>query len=165
VIRPRTEDDLEPLVRALALVTEADRYPDRWPADPAGWIRARGIIDAWVADEGGGPLGHVSLRWPGDHTPVRMWRAAGGTGECAVVSRLFVVPAARRRGLGLALLDAACARAAELHRRPVLDVHDDNRAAIALYRRLGWTDIGSYEDRFHDDGPVELLHCFAAPER
>jgi GNAT superfamily N-acetyltransferase len=164
VIRPRTEDDLEPLVRGLALVAEADRYPSRWPADAAGWIRSRDVIGAWVADEGGDLLGHVNLRLPGDQMPVRMWRARGDPGECALVSRLFVVPAARRRGLGLALLDTACGRAAELDRRPVLDVVDDNRAAIALYRRLGWTDLGSYEDRFHDDGPVELLHCFAAPD-
>jgi GNAT superfamily N-acetyltransferase len=165
VIRPRTEDDLEPLVRVLALVAEADRYPTRWPADPAGWIRSRDIIGAWVADEGGDLLGHVNLRFPRDHMPVRMWRASGETGECALVSRLFVAPAARGRGLGLALLDAACARADEVDRRPVLDVRDDNRAAIALYRRLGWTDLGTYEDRFHDDGPIERLHCFAAPPR
>ena len=165
MIRSRTEDDIEPLVRALALVAETDGYPTRWPADPAGWIRSRDVIGAWVVDEGGDLLGNVNLRWPRDHVPVRMWRARGGPGECAVVSRLFVVPAARRRGLGLALLDAACARAAELDRRPVLDVVDDNRAAIALYRRLGWTDLGTYEDRFHDDGPIERLHCFAAPDR
>jgi GNAT superfamily N-acetyltransferase len=164
VIRPRTEDDLEPLVGALALVAEADAYPTRWPADPVGWIRSRDIIGAWVADEGGDLVGHVSLRLPGDHMPVRMWRACGGTGECAVVSRLFVVPSAQRRGLGLALLEAARARAAELDRRPVLDVRDDNRAAIALYRRLGWTDLGSYEERFDGDGPIERLHCFAAPD-
>jgi GNAT superfamily N-acetyltransferase len=164
VIRPRTEDDLEPLVRGLALVAEADRYPTRWPDDPAGWIRSRDIIGAWVADEGGDLLGHINLRWPRDHMPARMWRARGGTGECALVSRLFVVPTARRRGLGLALLEVAWARAAELDRRPVLDVRDDNRAAIDLYRRLGWMDLGSYEDRFHDDGPIELLHCFAAPD-
>jgi GNAT superfamily N-acetyltransferase len=164
VIRPRTEDDLEPLVRALTLVAAVDGYPSRWPADPAGWIRSRDIIGAWVADEAGDLLGHVNLRWPGDQMPVRMWRARGGTGECALVSRLFVAPAAQRRGLGLALLDAACARAAELDRRPVLDVVDDNRAAVTMYRRLGWTELGSYEERFHDGGPIELLHCFAAPD-
>ena len=163
VIRTRTEDDLERLVDALALVAEADRYPTRWPTDPARWIRSREVIGAWVADDGGDLLGHVNLRRPGDHMPARMWRARGGSGECALVSRLFVVPAARRRGLGLALLEVACARAAELDRRPVLDVRDDNVAAVALYRRLGWTDLGSYEDRFHDDGPVERLHCFAGP--
>jgi GNAT superfamily N-acetyltransferase len=164
VIRPRTEDDLEPLVRALALVAAVDRYPTRWPADPAGWIRSRDVIGAWVAEEAGELLGHVNLRRPGDHVPARMWRARGGTGECALVSRLFVVPAAQRRGLGLALLVAACARAAEIDRRPVLDVRDDNLAAVALYRRLGWTELGVYEDRFHADGPMERLHCFAAPD-
>jgi GNAT superfamily N-acetyltransferase len=163
VIRVRTEDDLDALVGALALVAEADGYPTRWPADPAGWIRSSAVIDAWVADDGGDLLGNVNLRWPGDQAPVTMWRARGGDEECALVSRLFVVPSARRRGLGLALLDAACARAADLGRRPVLDVVDDNRAAVAMYRRLGWIELGRYEERFHDDGPVERLHCFAAP--
>jgi GNAT superfamily N-acetyltransferase len=163
VIRVRTEDDIGPLVGALATVAEADGYPTRWPADPAGWIRSTAVIDAWVAVDRGDLLGHVNLRWPGDQMPVTMWRARGELEECAVVSRLFVVPAARRRGLGLALLDAACGRSARLGRRPVLDVVDDNRAAVAMYRRLGWIELGRYEQRFYDDGPVERLHCFAAP--
>jgi GNAT superfamily N-acetyltransferase len=163
VIRSRTEDDLERLVRALAMVAAEDGYPTRWPRDPVGWIRSKALIGAWVAADGGEVVGHVNLRWPGDQMPVRMWRAAGEPGECALISRLFVVPPARRSGLGRALLDVACARAVELDRRPVLDVVDDNRAAVAMYRRLGWTDLGSYVERFYDDGPDELLHCYAAP--
>jgi GNAT superfamily N-acetyltransferase len=163
VIRPRTDGDLDPLVRALAVVAEVDGYPSRWPEDPAGWIRSRAVIGAWVAERAGELVGHVNLRQPGDQVPVRLWQEHGGPGGCALVSRLFVVPSARRAGLGRALLDAACARAAELDRRPVLDVVDDNRAAVAMYRRLGWTELGSYEEVFHDGGPTELLHCFAAP--
>lgn len=164
-IRPRTESDLDGLVGALAEVAETDGYPTRWPADPAGWLRATDVLGAWVAiDDDEALLGQITLRRPGDQEPVRLWRARGEPDDCVLISRLFVVPAARRAGLGRALLDTACARAAELGRRPVLDVVAVNRAAIAMYRRLGWIEIGQYVERFYDDAPDELLHCFAAPK-
>ena len=163
MIRARAEGDLQRLVPALAVVAAEDRYPSRWPEDPAGWIRSVALIGSWVAEEGGDLVGHVNLRWPGDQMPVRMWRDRCDPRECALISRLFVVPSARRSGLGRALLEVACTRAAELGRHPVLDVVDGNRAAVAMYRRLGWTELGSYVERFHDGGPDELLHCFAAP--
>jgi ribosomal protein S18 acetylase RimI-like enzyme len=80
-----------------------------------------------------------------------------------VVSRLFVAPAGRGMGLGAALVAAAAAEAVRLGLRAVLDVVTANRAAVRLYERLGWIRFGSYEERFHPDGPIERLLCFAAP--
>jgi len=165
VIRSRVNDDLGALVDALASTAETDGYPSRWPDDPASWLRANDVLGAWVADRNGEVLGHVVLRRPRAQMPVTLWCTLSG-GEpdaCALVSRLFVVPRARGAGVGRALLEAACATAADLERQPVLDVVDTNQSAVRLYRRLGWNYLGSYEVTFHDDGPPELLHCFAAP--
>jgi GNAT superfamily N-acetyltransferase len=167
-VRTRTAADLPALVLGLRLVAEADGYPSRWPEDPAEYVRGGdGLLGAWVADRSGEVLGQALLRRPGGQAPVRMWCAATGSrpATVAVLSRLFVVPAGRGWGVGEALVAAAVREAARLGRRPVLDVVTTNRAAVRLYERLGWTRFGWYEDRFHPDGPVERLLCFAAPAR
>lgn len=164
-IRARRDDDLPRLVEALAHVAWADGYPSRWPHDPAAWLRSRDLVGAWVVERDDAMVGHVVLRRPHGEVPVTLWCAATGQHEnrCAVVVRLFVVPAARGAGLGHALLATAHQEAARRGLHPVLDVVDTNRSAVRLYDRLGWTRLGSYQQRFHDDGPPELLLCFAAP--
>lgn len=56
----------------------------------------------------------------------------------ASVSRLFVVPAARGRGVAEALLGTASSHAATHGLRLMLDVVDDGSPAVAVYERLGW---------------------------
>ena len=64
-------------------------------------------------------------------------RSAGGEAE---ILTLAVVPPARRRGLGRALLDQVLAVTAGL---PLfLEVAADNEAAQALYRSAGWSECG-----------------------
>jgi ribosomal-protein-alanine N-acetyltransferase len=65
---------------------------------------------------------------------------AGGEGEVANVA---VAPAARGRGLGGLLLDAAIAAAAE-HRAEALylDVRESNARARALYDSRGFVEVG-----------------------
>jgi N-acetylglutamate synthase len=60
------------------------------------------------------------------------------------LSRLAVDPAHRRRGVALALLDAAAAWAVGRARWCVLQVADENTAALALYRRLGFRPHHEY---------------------
>ena len=61
------------------------------------------------------------------------------------VSRLWVVPAARRGGLAARLTGQALSwGAAHGARHGMLDVADDNTAALALYRATGWTDHHRY---------------------
>jgi [ribosomal protein S18]-alanine N-acetyltransferase len=76
-------------------------------------------------------------------------RAAAGEAE---ILTLAVVPAARRQGVGSALLAgamaAACARgAAEMF----LEVAASNAAAHALYAGLGFTEVGR-RPRYYADG-------------
>jgi GNAT superfamily N-acetyltransferase len=164
-IRERREHDFDALVVALAEVARRDHYPTRWPTDPAAWLRTRDPIAAWVVEYEGAPAGQIVLRPPADHMPVRLWTARSGEApeSCCVLSRLFVGPAVRGHGAGTALVQAAWSAASERGRRPVLDVVEVNRAAIRLYQRLGWIHLGQYVERFYDDGPDEVLHCYAAP--
>ncbi|MGP3959515.1 GNAT family N-acetyltransferase [Nonomuraea sp. 3N208] len=140
-IRRRVPGDLDACVEALALVHAADRYPVNWPDDPAGWLCPGGLTRAWVAVEAGTVVGHV-----------------GVAGEVEV-TRLFVVPAARGRGVAGRLL--AAVRAA-VPGPLELEVSAGDRAAIALYERSGWRRVGSGRVGWLDAaGEPALVHRYA----
>jgi [ribosomal protein S18]-alanine N-acetyltransferase len=68
-------------------------------------------------------------------------RTAGGEAE---ILTLAVVPPARSRGLGRALLRAAIVRARELGAETMfLEVGADNPRALALYTGLGFAKVGT----------------------
>jgi GNAT superfamily N-acetyltransferase len=143
-VRPRRAGDGAALAEALREVHLKDGYPSLWPDDPEDWLSPPGLAQAWVAEqteqtEETGPaglLGHVGVvtgvRDPAVPDP-------DGTG-LASVTRLFVAPAARGRGLGLGgrLLAAVTQWAGEQGHGLMLDVVEDGGSAIALYERLGW---------------------------
>lgn len=77
------------------------------------------------------------------------WVAAGD----AELLTLAVAEQARRRGYGLALVEAVCAGAlvrgaASLH----LEVAEDNAAARALYAKLGFEESGRRRDYYAREG-------------
>ncbi|MFI7419528.1 GNAT family N-acetyltransferase [Nonomuraea sp. NPDC049684] len=145
-VRPRTPADLTACTDALALVHAADRYPVDWPADPQGWLTPGDLLRAWVAVEEGQVLGHVGL---------------AGAAEGPQVTRLFVVPAARGRGLAALLLETVRKAAGA---PVVLEVSDEGRAAVALYERLGWRRVGSTRARWlNAAGEPALLHHYVSP--
>ena len=134
-------------VTVLAEVHAADGYPMRWPADPVAWLRPD--AEGWVAEQDGRILGHVLLE------------ARDGA---TTISRLFVAPGGRRRGLGERLLDAARAAASARGLAVTLEVVDSGAAAIALYRRLGWQHTGTGPGGWlTPDGVPATVHYFAAP--
>ncbi|WP_221762528.1 GNAT family N-acetyltransferase [Nonomuraea sp. WAC 01424] len=145
-VRHRTPADLDACAEALALVHAADRYPVDWPGDPQGWLTPHGLLRAWVAYEDGRVLGHVGL---------------ADTPEGPEVTRLFVAPAARGRGLAPLLL----ATVREAAGTPVLlEVSHEGRAAIALYERLGWRRVRSSRARWlNAAGEPALLHHYVSP--
>jgi GNAT superfamily N-acetyltransferase len=148
MIRERRAEDLRRCVALLREVHAADRYPVIWPADPARWLTGRYPLCAWVAEEPEDRLiGHLSLHGTDAVRARRQWREAAPVPleRIAVVSRFFVAPAARRRGVGGALLQRAEEHATARGQRLVLDVADHNRAAIALYEGRGWRRVGTAE--------------------
>jgi GNAT superfamily N-acetyltransferase len=144
IIRERSCGDVEAL-EAVALETHRrDGYPKYLPKDLRSFIVDPDALGAWVAVRDGQVVGHVALHVHGAPEVVDMAVRVTGLEEdgVAVVGRLFVASSARRQGIGRALLERATEEAAHLGRRTVLDVVEDNRAAIELYEDCGWALLG-----------------------
>ncbi|AQZ71200.1 hypothetical protein BKM31_48045 [[Actinomadura] parvosata subsp. kistnae] len=130
-------------VEALAAVQTADRYPVNWPDDPGAWLTPDGMTTAWLAIEADAVLGHVAIT------------------RDLELTRLFVTPAARGRGVAARLLDAARASTP----LPLkLEVSSEGHAAIRFYERLGWRRVGSSRATWlNAAGEPALLHHYVSP--
>jgi ribosomal protein S18 acetylase RimI-like enzyme len=163
-IRPRLDADVPACVEGLRLVHDADRYPMRWPADPAAFVTAPSTLAAWVAEDDGAIVGHALLRSGAGHDDAVRWSAATGRPDRGhgLVARVWVVPGAQGRGLGRALLETASAEARRLDLWPVLDVMVHDATAVALYERLGWRRVAE-RDFVFSDGTRAPMYCYVAP--
>ncbi|MFE7271855.1 GNAT family N-acetyltransferase [Streptomyces sp. NPDC057623] len=135
-----------------------------WPQHPSSWLARPSLLAAWVADLDGQLVGHVGLsRGTTGDMAAALWSAREGVKPdvTAVVSRLFVDPAARGHGLGAALLEHAVGEARARGLYLVLDVVASDVSAIALYERLGWQLLATVEQQW---GPQQVvtLRCYAA---
>ena len=150
-VRHRDESDFDGCVEALRAVYETGGYPTNWPDDPARWLRPPGILRAWVATTPDIPVaGHAILMQPlpGERS--------------AELSRLFVVPAARRQGVASALLETVMGAATENDLDLFLDVTDHLRDARALYQRAGFRLVSTAQaDWTTPDGRPVTLHRYA----
>ena len=103
-------------------------FPDAW--SPSAFFGTLSTLGAFgcLAIEGEAPIGMV---------------VASAAGDEAEILTLAVAPAARGRGVGRALMEAAqqaaCKRGA---RTMFLEVADNNLGARALYAALGFTQAG-----------------------
>jgi GNAT superfamily N-acetyltransferase len=166
MIRPRRSEDLEPCLAVLQAVHLADRYPVRWPRDPARWLTGRTGLAAWVSESADALDGHLSLHGTDEDRAHPQWLKAlsAPVVQLAVVSRFFASPDARGRGVGSALMSAAEDYATTHERRLVLDVADHNLEAMAFYERRGWRRVGT-ASLLLDDSHTELaLILFVLPE-
>src|ERR1700733_3294123 len=147
MVRTRRSEDLDRCVALLREVHDADRYPTVWPADPAGWLAGRRLLGAWVAEENDALVGHLALLGTDAARAHSQWCEALQlpVERLAVVSRLFVSPDARGRGIAGALLRRAEERARAAGLGLGLDVAAHNGAAIAFYARRGWRRVGTAE--------------------
>lgn len=160
-IRERRPDDLDACVEVLAEVHQLDGYPMRWPADPPAWLDPPGTVVALVGELDGAVAAHGLIREvEGTSAAEPLAHATGRRPEeLAMVSRLYVAPAGRRRGVGARMLDAL-ALAAAANRQLGLDVVEKDSAAIAMYERAGWQLVATVPC---DWAEGRLLRCYLAP--
>ncbi|MFG2888986.1 GNAT family N-acetyltransferase [Streptomyces sp. NPDC048248] len=145
MIRRRGNGDLDALVAVLAEVHSHSGYPHHWPADPASWLTPGDLTAAWVAEVDGAVVGHAAL--------------------CGrEISRLYVAPAARGRGLGMSLLRGVEQEAVASGLRPVLEVKTTDISAIALYEQQGWVRRATERQDWGAGETVEV-HRYEAPYR
>jgi ribosomal-protein-alanine N-acetyltransferase len=135
-LKPRVRDyALEPLSAgdstAIAALHKED-FLRPWTDGEFESLLGQDTVFGFVAREtgrgGAAPVGFV------------LARLAAGEGEILTVA---VARSHRRQGLGWRLMDAVLR---ELHRQRAealfLEVDETNAAAIALYRRLGFSEVG-----------------------
>lgn len=127
-------------------------------------LAAVSLVDAWS---------ELGFRAELESAASRIWIAREGTGEAvgyvAVrlgpgflhVASIAVAPAWRGRGIGSALLRAACAAGAGTE-RALLEVRASNRAARRFYARHGFVEAG-LRPRGYPDGEaaVEMARSLA----
>lgn len=165
IVRPFGNGDLAGAAAALTEVHATDGYPVEGVADPEAWLRSADVIAAWVAELDGGVVGHVAIMRPQGEDAVSLWMQQSGDQEdqIAVLARLFVVKEARKHAVGEQLMRAAMDHGIERGLRLVLDVMTKDVAAIRLYERLGWREIGRAPHHYGNGQSIDAV-CYVAPQ-
>ena len=165
MIRARRDEDLDELVALLRTVYLSDSYPANWPKGATRWVQGDHALAAWVSEEHRKLVGHVALSTPDPARSWQDWQEALGLPpeRLAVVRRLFVAPDNRRRGLATCLLERCQREAAGRGLHLVLDVAEDNHAAIAFWETHGWQRVGEATLPPGDEGRALRLWLFVAP--
>jgi len=141
-IRPARAADAAPLGALDAATWSPLASPA--PPPPPGRPWASPLEGVLVAEEHGELLGYVDLR------PATPLPASAHVRE---IRGLAVAPAAQRRGVGAALLEAAAQAArATGARRLTLRVLAGNAPARALYAAAGFAEEGVRRGEFHLEG-------------
>ena len=143
VVRRRTDVDLVALAQLVERVREADDYPTYLPGDDYHRFLTRPKpLEAWVSEWDARVCGHVALNARASPGAMQVLHDAGIGGPLGAIARLLVDPDLRGRGIARALLQTARSAAVAQHRVPVLEVVESSPAAIALFRRSGWVEVG-----------------------
>ena len=121
-----------------------ERAPDTGPGPVALYVKAWGRPGdtAVIAIDGGFPVGAAWYRLFGAERP-----GYGFVDERTPELAIAVVPSARGKGIGSALLDTLLARAREAGYPSIsLSVDRNNGGAIELYERHGFERVGEDAD-------------------
>ncbi|MFK4103646.1 GNAT family N-acetyltransferase [Streptomyces sp. NPDC019531] len=164
IVRPFENDDLASAAAALIDVHSTDGYPVEGVAHPEAWLRSDDVIAAWVAELAGAIVGHVAIMRPHGEDAVAVWTQQSGdsASRVGVLARLFVVKAARKHAVGERLMQAAMSYAADHGLRLVLDVMTKDAAAMRLYERLGWREIGRAPHHYGNGQSIDAV-LYVAP--
>ncbi len=165
VIRFRIESDIPAAAAGLVKVHATDGYPVEGVSRPEVWLTPPGMLKAWVAEIAGNVVGHVTVSRSNGEEAVSFWLSRSGSDEekIGVLARLFVIPEARKRAVGEYLVRAAVEYAQSKGMRLVLDVMAKDVAAVRLYTRLGWTELGTAVHTFGEEGQTVDALCFVSP--
>jgi ribosomal protein S18 acetylase RimI-like enzyme len=121
-----------------------ERAPDAGPGPVALYVKAWGRPGdtAVIAIDGGFPVGAAWYRLFGAERP-----GYGFVDERTPELAIAVVPSARGKGVGSAMLDALLERAREAGYPSIsLSVDRNNAGAIGLYERHGFSRVGEDAD-------------------
>ncbi|MGW7208694.1 GNAT family N-acetyltransferase [Streptomyces sp. NPDC054837] len=164
IVRPFEDSDLADAAAALIDVHATDGYPVEGVEQPEAWLRSADVIAAWVGELDGAVVGHVAIMRPHDEDAVSLWMQQSGDkkDQIAVLARLFVVKSARKHAAGERLMQAAMSYGSEHRLRLVLDVMTKDSAAIRLYERLGWREIGRAPHQYGNGQSIDAV-CYVAP--
>jgi ribosomal-protein-alanine N-acetyltransferase len=140
IVRPAREADVDAIARS-----EADNLgADAWSAG----LVAEGVagrlptVHYLVAEAEGRVVGHA---------------VASLAGDVAELQRIAVAAGVRRRGVAGALLDAVVALAADGGAdRLLLEVREDNDAALRFYATQGFTELDR-RPRYYRDGATAAV--------
>lgn len=135
LLRPARPDDLEAICRLEVACFEWDRFSRRQLAH----LLSRAHASTWVViDENGSVAGYGTVLFRRNSHNARLYS-------------FCVHPSARGSGLGRGLAERLerDARERGMHRL-TLEVRADNRAAIGLYRRLGFLPRRWMDDYYSD---------------
>jgi ribosomal protein S18 acetylase RimI-like enzyme len=142
-------DASEAEIVARLMVEFRDHYGRDWPSDNSILASVERLMETTDTeyllgspDQDAPPAAVGQLRFR--HS---VWMAAP---DCWLED-LYVAPHARRRGVAAALVELTLERArARGCRRVELDVTEDNEAALALYRRAGFSEFTKTERPLRD---------------
>lgn len=171
-IRPTIPSDLDPLADVLVEVHATDGYPVEGVSDPRAWVQLTRCIGQWTAVIHGVPVGHVALvpvdsGCPGSAGDTRppVENMQPSVQRTAEITRLFVSPAFRGKGLASRLMDVAEKAARSMGLQVVLDVMEKDKGAQALYESRGWTIIRRTRYQYGDglEEPALLLALIDGP--
>ena len=130
-----------PSCRAVKLLSEIALFDAASDATPLAALHAACFALPWDAAAIAALFGTQGTFAFHHRDGFVMARAAGGEAE---ILTLAVAPAARGKGLGRALLQAAINRAQAMGAETMfLEVGDDNPRALALYAGLGFAKVGT----------------------
>lgn len=165
IIRPRTPRDLDECEQIARHVHATDGYPVFMPDENyRAFVASSDATAAWVASESDEIVGQVALHRRSSASVMNLAAEALGVDEAklCVVARLVVAPAARRKGVGLLLLETAAREARRYDLVPILDVVTSSEGAVAMYERAGWRRLGKVEQRFGEAMTINE-YVYSAP--